>query len=213
MNKIDFQTVMVKKKYPFYFKIANHFRNKRFNRFKNIFELTGKEKILDVGGTYHFWESLKEFKNITILNLIEEKSDNRIKSIKYDGTVFPFEDQEFDLVFSNSTIEHVGDFWAKQKFADEIQRVSKKYFIQSPSFWFPYEPHAMIPFFQFMPGNIKMILHNFIKKSSYPIEELLAIKLLTKRELKYLFPEAKIIVERMFFLPKSYYVYSKRPNK
>ena len=122
----------------------------------------------------------------------------------------PFKDNEFDVVFSNSVIEHVGDFWDQKLFAAEVQRVSKRYFLQTPSFWFPYEPHAMIPFFQFLPSNLKMWLRLVYPKSTYPIEELLSIRLLTKKELKYLFPYATIITERMFLLPKSYYIFKNK---
>jgi len=209
MKLINLQTESVKNKYPFFFKIANYFRNKRFNFFIKELNLTGKEKILDVGGTFHFWLNIDSFENITILNLYHDRSNDRIKNVVYDGSVFPFDDKSFDVVFSNSTIEHVGDFLDKQKFANEIQRVSKKYFVQTPSFWFPYEPHAMIPFFQFIPANLQMVLHKLIKKSEYPIEELLSIKLLTKKELKYLFPGSKIKTEKFLLWTKSYFIISK----
>jgi len=52
-----------------------------------------------------------------------------------------------------------------------------------------------------------MCVRTVYPKSNYPIEELLSIRLLTKKELKYLFPDATIITERMFLLPKSYYVF------
>ncbi len=125
------------------------------------------------------------------------------------GERFPFKDKEFNVIFSNSTIEHVGDFWDQKLFSSEIQRVGKKYFVQTPSFWFPYEPHAMIPFYQFVPANIKMLLSKICPRSTYPIEELLSIRLLTKKELKYLFPNDRIITERIFLLPKSYFIVKK----
>ena len=90
-------------------------------------------------------------------------------------------DNEFDIVFSNSVIEHVGDFWKQKLFSSEIQRVGKRYFVQTPSFWFPYEPHTLIPFYQFFPVNIKMLLRQVYPKSTYPVEELLSISLLTKK--------------------------------
>ncbi len=100
----------------------------------------------------------------------------------------------------------MGDFWNQKLFSLEIQRVGKRYFLQTPSFWFPYEPHAMILFYQFFSANIKMLLNKTFHRSPYPIEELLSVRLLTKKELKYLFPNDRIITERMFLLPKSYFI-------
>jgi len=202
----NFQTDDVKKKYPVYYKVSNYYRNKRFNFFQKLMAVNKNSSILDVGGTFDFWKDL-DFENVTIINVIAEKSNDKIKSIIYGGGHMPFNDYEFDVVFSNSVIEHVGDFCDQKLFATEVQRVSKRYFLQTPSFWFPYEPHAMIPFFQFIPSNLKMWLRAVYPKSTYPIEELLSIRLLTKRELKYLFPDATIITERMFLLPKSYYIF------
>jgi len=141
-----FQTADVKKKYLVYYKIANYYRNKRFNFFLKVMNVNKNSRILDVGGTFDFWEDL-DFENVTLLNIIPQKSNFKIKAIIYGGGCFPFDDFEFDVVFSNSVIEHLGDFLDQKLFATEVQRVSKRYFLQTPSFWFPYEPHAIMPFF------------------------------------------------------------------
>lgn len=185
---IKFQSEEVKKKYSIYYRVANYFRNKRFNLFIKLLAVKKDTTILDVGGTYGFWKELNKYTSVTLLNISNNKSDNRIKAITYNGADMPFSDDEFDVVFSNSTIEHVGNFWAQKRFADEVSRCGKKYFIQVPSFWFPYEPHAHIPLFQFFPAPIKIFLFKIIRKSTYPIEELLSIRLLTKAEIKILFP-------------------------
>lgn len=54
-----------------------------------------------------------------------------------------FQDNEFDAVFSNSVIEHVGDYEAQRQMANEIMRVGKRYFVQTPNFYFPIEPHIL----------------------------------------------------------------------
>jgi len=203
-HKYNFQTDDVKRRFPLFYKVANYYRNKRFGLFQTLLNVKKDTPILDVGGEFEFWENMK-FENIMLLNIHKKNENKNIKSIVYDGGKFPFKDKKFEVVFSNSTIEHVGDFRDQKLFASEIQRVGKLYFVQTPSFWFPYEPHAMIPFYQFLPSNIKMWLRTIYPKSTYPIEKLLSIRLLTKKELKYLFPSATIITERMFLFPKSYY--------
>ena len=132
--------------------------------------------------------------------------NERIKSVDYDGTTFPFGDNTFDVVFSNSTIEHVGDLNKQKLFALEVERVGQKHFIQVPSYWFIFEPHAQIPFFQFMPDNLKKIVVNIYNRSTYSVEELVSIRLLKKSEIKSLFPHSRIVTERFLFMPKSYYI-------
>ena len=200
------QTDNIKKKYPLFFKVANYFRNKRYSIFRDLFQVNNNSKILDVGGTFEFWNAITDMKNITILNITKSESNERITSVVYAGGIFPFADKYFDVVFSNSVIEHVGDFYDQINFANEVQRCGNGYFVQVPSYWFPYEPHAQIPFYQFMPAPMKIVLRKIIKRSEYPIEELLSIRLLTKSEIRILFPKANIITERFFGLPKSYYI-------
>ena len=203
---MQFQSEYVKNRFPLYFRVGNCFRYRRVQYFLKEFCVSGNEKILDVGGEPYFWEQIDRVKNITILNLHKVIGNEKIKSCQYDGGRFPFSDGEYDIVFSNSTIEHVGGFLDQKLFAREIQRVGKRYFVQVPSYWFPYEPHAHILFFQFFSSPIKIVLRKLYPKSTYAIEDLLNVRLLTKSELKILFPNTRIITERCAFLPKSYYV-------
>ena len=69
-----------------------------------------------------------------------------------------FRDKKFDLVFSNSVIEHVGDYFQQQRMAEEIYRVGNCYFVQTPNRYFPIEPHFLFPFFNFLPMKIKVFL-------------------------------------------------------
>jgi ubiquinone/menaquinone biosynthesis C-methylase UbiE len=168
--------------------------------------ISGSEKILDVGGECYFWKPLEFIKDVTLLNLHKAEESERIKSVVYDGGRLPFEDKSFDIVFSNSTIEHVGDFKQQKLFANEIERVAKRHFVQTPSYWFVYEPHAQIPFFQFLTDNLKKKVGRYFNKSTYSIEELLTIRLLKKSQIRILFPQSIIVTERFLSLPKSYYI-------
>ena len=205
-HKFQFYHDHVKEKFPVFFRVANYYRNKRFQVFRDELNINGSMKILDIGGAFDFWKELFEFKNVTLLNIKKEQENERIKSVQYDGEKLPFPLNEFDVIFSNSTIEHIGDLRAQKKFAAEIISSGKKYFVQTPSFWFPYEPHAHIPFFQFLPDPLKIFANKIINKSTYSIEELLTIRLLSKKDIWKLFPNARIMTERFFSLPKSYYI-------
>jgi hypothetical protein len=200
----------VKKRHPLYFRFSHFYRKRRMEFFLTHFCIRGDEKILDAGGEAYFWESIPQVSDVTLLNVVDAASPSTIRRVVYGGGKFPFADREFDIVFSNSTIEHVGDFNDRRLFAAEVQRCGNRFFVQTPSFWFPYEPHAFIPFFQFLPPPLKKLTHRFFSKSPYPVEDLLNIHLLTKKELRVLFPGAHIVRELFLFLTKSYFIMNKR---
>lgn len=66
------------------------------------------------------------------------------KFVTYDGTIFPFSDKEFDLVWSNAVIEHVGQHDNQVRFVNEMLRVSKKCFFTTPNKYFPIETHTTV---------------------------------------------------------------------
>lgn len=99
--------------------------------------------------------------------------------------------------------------------AAEVQRVGKNYYIQTPNYWFPIEPHFVFPFFQFLPKSVRIhLLMNFnlgnFRKFEYKnqaaniVDE---IKLLSSKELKLLFPSSKLYREKIFGLTKSMTAY------
>jgi len=125
-----------------------------------------------------------------------------------------FKDKEFDIVFSNSVLEHVGDYEQQHKMAEEVNRVGKRLFLQTPNLFFPIEPHFLLPFFQFLPLNSKVFLINHFTIGWYQKvpdkqeakEIVSSIKLLTEKEITTLFPGAIIYKEKLFGLTKSFVV-------
>ena len=125
-----------------------------------------------------------------------------------------FKDKSFHLAHSNSVIEHVGEKINRMKFSNEIKRVSDIYYVQTPNYWFPMEPHFMTPFFQFLPESVRITLvQNFALgwfgrakdfNSAKAIVD--SCNLLTKQDLETLFPEAKLYKEKIGFLVKSFVV-------
>src|ERR1700679_1063065 len=110
-----------------YGKVLPHFRKRRMAFFENLFKPTDSTRILDVGGTEFNWSFLNAKPQITLLNIdlkeIEKKGS--ITKMPGDGRRLPA-DQSFDIVYSNSVIEHVGTKADQEAFAKEIQRVGKK---------------------------------------------------------------------------------------
>lgn len=200
---------------------ASKMRKRRFALFCHLLsQIDAPIRILDVGGTIAFWESmnlpLNEGLEITILNQAENTVENsKYTYIKGNACKLDFNDNEFDVIFSNSVIEHVGG-WEKQKaMADEIMRVGKRYFIQTPNKNFPLEPHFLFPFFQFFPLRIKtwILMHFDLgwfkhQKDKKTAEEIVkSIALLTVPEFKDLFPGSVLVKEKLFGITKSVIVY------
>lgn len=89
----------------------SYFRKKRMKGFFNLFEVGLETIILDVGGN-DFNCSLIDFDPaITFLN-VESPKDNRNSRlwVVADCRLFPFKDQAFEIVYSNSFIEHLCPF-------------------------------------------------------------------------------------------------------
>ena len=173
--------------------------------------------VLDVGGSLFFWELARKLgfpvPKVTVINL-EPPPKNLPTKIQWevgDGTQLAFNDYTFDIAFSNSVIEHVGDKEMQRTFAREVQRAGKQYFVQTPNHYFPVEPHLITPFIHWLPKSLqKRLIRRFTIWGlvTHPSQEecerfLKEVRLLTRREMKEFFPSGEIIVERFLGLPKS----------
>ena len=139
--------------------LGSKLRKKRIAPLLAMIEETAKEKgsvsIIDIGGTETYWNIVpKDFleKNKVTITLINLPSNNKLEDhgcfhfTEGDACdLSRFEDKAFDIAHSNSVIEHVGDWRRMFIFALELKRVANKYFVQTPNFWFPVEPHCMTP--------------------------------------------------------------------
>ena len=196
---------------------SHQFRSKRFELFLSfINELPRPLRILDIGGTLAFWKAMgfnEEQVSITLLNLTEQPvSGNHFLSVAGDATQLNFPNQSFDIVFSNSVIEHLFTEENQIKMAAEVQRVGKYYFIQTPNYWFPLEPHWLFPFFQFLPFSFRVWLTQHFSLGHIPKciskdaaqLQVREIQLLSKAQLQKLFPTATIYAEPLLIWNKSF---------
>jgi hypothetical protein len=201
--------------------LANRLRAKRFARFEALIApLPRPLRILDVGGENAFWENRgwagRSDVRIFSLNLVPEKQQHdNIEPVAGDATnLSQFSDHSFDVVFSNSVIEHLFTFENQRRMATEVQRVGKAYWVQTPNYWFPMEPHFHVPGWQWMPVGVRVsMLQRWRcgwrgpcpepKRARELVEEL---RLLTKSELEKIFPGATLISERLGGLVKSWTV-------
>jgi hypothetical protein len=175
---------------------------------------------LDVGGDPRTWiERPQILGQIDCLNITAIQFDptlypnHNIRMIIGDGCHLPFNDFTYDIVFSNSVIEHVGEWSDQLHFASEVRRTGRKLWIQTPAFECILEPHLLAPFLHWLPMSIRRKLTRWCslwgwiqRPSQIEVDEFLSgIHLLSKRKFATLFPDCKIITERIFFIfPKSY---------
>ncbi len=150
---------------------------------------------------------------VTLLNLTHTSvSLKGFTSVVGDACdLSEYEDDQFDIVFSNSVIEHLFTFENQTLMANEVRRVGKNYIIQTPNRYFPIEPHWMVPLFQFIPFRLRVFLTNNFTLGHYPktknydkaLMRVKEVKLLTKKEMKMLFPDGLIYEEKILGLIKS----------
>jgi hypothetical protein len=201
--------------------LAARLRRKRFAFFMELIaQINTPVRILDVGGTQSCWQTVgftsPKDVNMTLLNLNKEPTSlPNFTSMIGDARRLEFDDQSFDVVFSNSVIEHVGSFADQARMAQEIRRVGKRYFVQTPNKYFPIEPHFLFPMFQFLPLELRIWLLRHMTLGSYkPVSDyenakrqVENVQLLSRRELRVLFPNAKLQTEKFCGLVKSHTAY------
>ncbi len=168
-------------------------------------------RILDLGGTPKIWECIPEKLNLTLLNLpgtveSNEPSHHNLSYVEGDACdVNMFGDREFDLVFSNSVIEHVGGEAKQRAFAAEVSRLGRAYWVQTPSLWFPIEAHCGMPFWWFYPSLLRRrLIDRWRRKLPAWAEMVDETRVLTRTTIRRLFPDARILSERACGFTKSY---------
>jgi hypothetical protein len=123
-------------------------------------------KVLDVGVSGRDWSDmenvfLKNFRGrpsdytalgIEDLGTLAQRYPDR-RFVQYPGGRFPFADQEFEWVYSNAVIEHVGDRAAQLVFLNEMLRVAKNVFFTTPNKWFPLESHTNVLLLHYFPDS------------------------------------------------------------
>ena len=197
--------------YPF----LKYFRTKRMKQFEGMFNIDKGTSILDVGGSQFNWQLLKSKPIVKILNL--EKPKNWVDNIQFefvtgDATNLAFENDSFEIVYSNSVIEHLYSFENQKKMAKEVLRVGKNIYVQTPAKAFFIEPHLITPFIHWFPLSLqKKLMRNFTiwglitrPTPEYINGFLKERRLLTLKEFDQLFSDCEIIIERFLFIPKSY---------
>jgi hypothetical protein len=171
-------------------------------------------RVLDLGGTGDFWtRSPIHPKSVTVINLNAPESDVPwIRAVEGDACDASdlVGDEKFDLVFSNSVIEHLGGHGKRASFAEVVREMAPRYAVQTPYRYFPVEPHWVFPGMQFMPVNVRSWIaprwplgytHNWTAQQAS--DDVMYTELLSLTEMRFYFPDSRIAFERFAGLPKS----------
>lgn len=203
--------------------ISHGFRRQRMERFAREFGIVETTTILDIGGTPECWDFLAVRPRVTLLNTPRAKDDlgGSASWVAGDGRALPFRDRSFDVVFSNSVIEHVGDRESQRRFAREVMRVGRRFWVQTPNRWFPVEQHLLTPVVHWLPPRWQralvprcnlwsLLVRVTPDRRRFYIEHYLAdVRLLSAAGVRELFPGARLLRERFCGWTKSLVVYSK----
>jgi hypothetical protein len=202
---------------------SNSRRSQRFEPFARLVDQLSKQsrrpvRILDIGGTNSFWEqrgwTCRDDVHIMLVNLEAEPSlHQNIEALQGDATdLSEFPDNSFDVVFSNSVIEHLGTLDRQAAMAAEVRRLAPHYWVQTPNFWFPVEPHFLTPGWHWLPARIRAALlrrRRWGWRGPCPnpdearalVDE---VRLMRGRELNRMFPDATLTRERIGPLVKCF---------
>jgi SAM-dependent methyltransferase len=199
----------------FFLALHRKSREKRHRLFMELLRPTESTRILNVGATganiglpeqLEYWYPHPECVTGGGLSY-EEAVDYRasfpaVTPVVFDGCALPFANQSFDIVYSNAVLEHLPGPEFVARFAGEVQRVGKGWFVSTPNFWYPIDPHYHLPLVQFLSQGVQQRLVKKLGRIPYD-----HLHLQTSGDLSRLFPTSKVIGCRVTFYPETLIAY------
>jgi hypothetical protein len=153
-----------------------------------------------VASSHNFFEALYPWpEQITAVSDVPLPNFARefpmVRCVTASGKELPFEDDSFDLAFSNAVVEHVGEREEQRRFVAELCRVAPQVFLSTPNRWFPVETHTLLPFIHWLPRRAADRAFDALGRDNWK-----RVDLLTKGELLDLFPPsvaARVVESRI----------------
>jgi hypothetical protein len=176
-------------------------------------------RVLDLGGEWPFWRAsglADRPLRITLLNTSRSHVSLPSNARAVLGSALDFADEldpaEFDVVVSNSVIGHVGGWNDQRRMADQITNFGRPFYLQTPNHWFFLDWRTLLPGFHWLPPRVQASILCRVRCGRWPrspsrehaLERCLAVRNLTRAELSYLFPHARIDAERFGWFVKSW---------
>lgn len=209
---------------------VSRFRTRRGRRLRRLIaqlaEDLGRDiTILDLGGRPGYWRNvgLENIARIELLNIEAAELGRELDGLPPDlfvsrignaCSLVDYPSGSVDLVHSNSVIEHVGSWGSMRAKAEEMMRVGRAGWMQTPAWGFPLEPHFRTLFMHWFgrPLQSRLMGLSFdarVRRSSLDIRRrrIDSVNLLGRREVRALFPDRALYVERLMLWPKSYVIH------
>jgi hypothetical protein len=201
--------------------LAGRARERRWQMLLALVPDLARLRVLDIGGSAGMWRSAPVLPAaVTVLNLALPKGDlpAAVTWVVGDACRPPSEVSGamrgggYDLVVSNSLLEHVGGPGPRATVAAIVRAAAPRYWVQTPYRYFPVEPHWLVPGFQHLPLETRAWIarhwrlgHRWTvpKDVRGSVELALGVDLVSRTEMAYLFPDAQVLFERYAGLPKS----------
>ncbi|GGU23661.1 class I SAM-dependent methyltransferase [Streptomyces daghestanicus] len=198
--------------------LGERMRLARWERFRRCFPGIEGMSVVDLGGTAEMWlRAPVRAKHVHLVNLEEHPAElpDWITAEVADVTDAAVAAElsargGFDLVFSNSVIEHVGGHGRRRQFVAAVETLAPRHWVQTPYRYFPVEPHFVAPGFQFLPLAARArlvrrwpLVHSRPDGPESALDAVVSIELLTRTEMRYLFPRSVLLSERVLGVPKS----------
>lgn len=189
-------------------------RQRRWAELTRRFPQLREMRVLDLGGTPGFWLSAPQRPAaVTTVNMRHSEAPERwLDHIVADACEFVAPaGSKFDLVISNSLIEHVGGHARRRMLADVVRASAPAHWVQTPYRYFPIEPHWLAPGWQFLPLAVRATALSYWplchggrpKDRASALRIALGTELLCRTEMQLLFPASEIWNERVAGLTKS----------
>ncbi len=129
-------------------------RARRFRMFLALTGATPATRIVDVGCGPLGLRAFAPGFDVTGVDLCE-RPDYPGPFVRADATRrLPFADGAFDLAYSNSVVEHLPPE-RREAFAAELRRIARGWWVQTPAYSFPIEPHALLPAAHWLPVALR----------------------------------------------------------
>jgi hypothetical protein len=195
--------------------IGGRFRSQRWSMLASAFPDIQSMSVIDLGGRADAWRwAPVRPGHVHVVNLEtpdpsppEWMEVDQGNACELPSTI---RSRRYDLVFSNSVLEHVGGHRQRVAFAESVHALSDRHWVQTPYRYFPIEPHWLFPWFQHLPVALRILisqhwplLHTPSKEYSAAAQAVLSVELLSKTEMKYYFPGSTIVSERIGPVSKS----------
>jgi hypothetical protein len=197
--------------------VGGRFRARRWEWFAETFPDIARMRVIDLGGTARSWvHATVRPESVLVVNLSPgppvEAMPDWLTDTRGDACELPPEvlGGSYDLVFSNSVLEHVGGHYRREQFAESVHKLADRHWVQAPYRYFPLEPHWMFPGFAHLPVATRTRVARLWKLGMIPppdrraaVNSILKTELPSRTEMRYYFPDSQIRTERVAGLPKS----------